>query len=65
MLGNPLRGATRLCVTAFLLLARKVSGWPLLIAALVALGIAMDAIRRLASALFAPEARSAEATFPP
>jgi hypothetical protein len=34
-------------VTALLLGTRRVSGWPLFVAAVVALGIALDAIRRL------------------
>jgi hypothetical protein len=34
-------------VTALLLVTRRVSGWPLLVAALAALAIALDVIRRL------------------
>ena len=37
-------------VTALLLGTRQVSGWPLFVAAVVALGIALDVIRRLAVA---------------
>lgn len=38
-------------VTAMLLGTRRVSGWPLLVAAVVALGIGLDVLRRLLVAL--------------
>ncbi|HTJ23936.1 MAG TPA: hypothetical protein VL383_16140 [Gemmatimonadaceae bacterium] len=42
-----------LCATAMLLVTRRVGGWPLLVAAVIAVGIGVDVIRRLVLALVA------------
>ncbi len=46
-------------VTALLLGTRQVSGWPLMVAALVAFGIAVDLIRRLAATAWRMRGRAA------
>ena len=44
-------GILWIAVTALLLGTRQVSGWPLFVAAIVALAIALDVIRRLGAAI--------------